>query len=65
MGFGPMGLLLGPLVLSLAVSAMRIYEMDVLRAPPSSALPVSSGTPLVRVEPPASDPVKDASKESG
>jgi predicted PurR-regulated permease PerM len=65
MSFGPMGLLVGPLVLSLGVSAMRIYEMDVLRAPPSGTLPVSSATPLVRVEPPASDPEKDASKESG
>jgi predicted PurR-regulated permease PerM len=65
MSFGPMGLLVGPLVLSLGVSAMRIYEMDVLRAPPSGAKPASSPTPLARVEPPTPDPVKDASKESG
>jgi len=32
--FGALGLLVGPLILSLGVSAMRIYEMDVLRAPP-------------------------------
>jgi len=36
--FGVVGLLLGPLVLSLGVSALRIYEMDVLgvQVPPSS-----------------------------
>jgi predicted PurR-regulated permease PerM len=29
--FGALGLLVGPLILSLGVSALRIYEMDVLR----------------------------------
>jgi predicted PurR-regulated permease PerM len=33
MSFGPLGLLMGPLVLALGVSALRIYEMDVLRPP--------------------------------
>jgi predicted PurR-regulated permease PerM len=33
-GFGALGLLVGPLILSLGVSAMRIYESDVLRGPP-------------------------------
>jgi predicted PurR-regulated permease PerM len=33
MSFGALGLLVGPLILSLGVSALRIYEMDVLRAP--------------------------------
>jgi predicted PurR-regulated permease PerM len=37
MSFGPLGLLMGPLVLSLGVSALRIYEMDVLRPPPPAA----------------------------
>jgi hypothetical protein len=32
-----LGLLMGPLVLSLGVSALRIYEMDVLRPPPAAA----------------------------
>lgn len=32
--FGALGLLVGPLILSLGVSAVRIYEMDVLRARP-------------------------------
>jgi len=31
--FGALGLLVGPLILSLGVSALKIYEMDVLRAP--------------------------------
>jgi hypothetical protein len=39
--FGPLGLLIGPLVLSLCVSAFRIYEMDVLRAPTPAATPAS------------------------
>lgn len=33
MSFGALGLLVGPLILSLGVSALRIYELDVLRAP--------------------------------
>ena len=33
LAFGVLGLLLGPLVLSLGVSALRIYEMDVLGVP--------------------------------
>jgi predicted PurR-regulated permease PerM len=40
--FGALGLLVGPLIVSLGVSAVRIYEMDVLRARPpdgSAALP--------------------------
>lgn len=32
--FGALGLLVGPLILSLGVSALRIYESDVLRARP-------------------------------
>jgi predicted PurR-regulated permease PerM len=39
MTFGPIGLLIGPLILSLGVSALRIYEMDVLRAPPAAQVP--------------------------
>jgi predicted PurR-regulated permease PerM len=31
--FGALGLLVGPLIVSLGVSALRIYEMDVLRGP--------------------------------
>ena len=37
MSFGALGLLVGPLILSLGVSALRIYEMDVLRAPVAAA----------------------------
>jgi predicted PurR-regulated permease PerM len=35
--FGALGLLVGPLIVSLGVSALRIYEMDVLRGRPSDA----------------------------
>ena len=40
MSFGALGLLVGPLILSLGVSALKIYEMDVLRARPSGAEPL-------------------------
>jgi predicted PurR-regulated permease PerM len=48
--FGAMGLLIGPLILSLGVSALHIYEMDVLRGGASShpqvpAVPQSAGEP--------------------
>lgn len=38
MSFGALGLLVGPLILSLGVSALRIYEMDVLRGPTPPAV---------------------------
>src|SRR4051812_10245068 len=44
--FGALGLLVGPLILSLGVSAMRIYEMDVLRPPPLPAPPTPAVPPL-------------------
>lgn len=37
--FGALGLLVGPLIVSLGVSAVRIYEMDVLRARPLESNP--------------------------
>jgi predicted PurR-regulated permease PerM len=37
--FGAMGLLIGPLILSLGVSALHIYEMDVLRGGALTRLP--------------------------
>ena len=41
--FGAFGLLVGPLVLSLGVSALHIYEMDILRGqPPAAAEPGQS-----------------------
>jgi hypothetical protein len=39
LSFGALGLLVGPLIVSLGVSALRIYEMDVLRGRPSGADP--------------------------
>jgi predicted PurR-regulated permease PerM len=35
--FGVLGLLVGPLVLSLGVSALQIYELDILRGQPLAA----------------------------
>ncbi|HZR04143.1 MAG TPA: AI-2E family transporter [Burkholderiales bacterium] len=43
--FGPLGLLMGPLVLSLGVSALRIYEMDVLRPARSPQLGLADAIP--------------------
>jgi predicted PurR-regulated permease PerM len=37
--FGALGLLVGPLIVALGVSALHIYEMDVLRSKPSGAEP--------------------------
>jgi predicted PurR-regulated permease PerM len=54
MSFGPLGLLMGPLVLSLGVSALRIYEMDVLRPPPS--VTAGSHEPAVLRAEPAATP---------
>ena len=53
--FGAMGLLIGPLILSLGVSALHIYEMDVLRggALPRPPAPAVLGSPG---EPPSAQP---------
>jgi predicted PurR-regulated permease PerM len=48
MTFGALGLLIGPLILSLGVSALRIYEMDVLRAPPAAPVPLAPTVPPAR-----------------
>jgi predicted PurR-regulated permease PerM len=37
LAFGPAGVLVGPVILSLALSAVRIYRLDVLRAGPRPA----------------------------
>ena len=42
LSFGPAGLLIGPVVLSLVLSALRIYRLDVLRAP---AVPAAADVP--------------------
>jgi predicted PurR-regulated permease PerM len=31
LAFGPLGFLIGPVILSLVISAIRIYRLDVLR----------------------------------
>jgi len=43
--FGALGLLVGPLIVSLGVSAVRIYEMDVLRARPPESIPATPPQP--------------------
>jgi predicted PurR-regulated permease PerM len=35
LAFGPLGFLIGPVILSLVLSAIRIYRLDILRLPPS------------------------------
>jgi predicted PurR-regulated permease PerM len=51
MTFGALGLLVGPLILSLGVSALRIFEMDVLRGQPVPApvVPVASTDAVAEV----------------
>jgi predicted PurR-regulated permease PerM len=57
--FGPLGLLMGPLVLALGVSALRIYEMDVLRPPPAApTVPREAVVPVAGARAPV-----DASKQ--
>jgi len=53
--FGAMGLLIGPLILSLGVSALHIYEMDVLRGGAFSRAP-SAAVPERPDEPPSAHP---------
>ena len=38
LSFGPMGVFVGPVILSLVISALRIYRMDILQASPPPAL---------------------------
>jgi predicted PurR-regulated permease PerM len=48
MAFGPKGLIVGPVVLSLVLSAYRIYRYDVLRwrkASEGAPVPVEPPTP--------------------
>ena len=53
--FGAMGLLIGPLILSLGVSALHIYEMDVLRGGAFARAP-SAAVPERPDEPPSAHP---------
>jgi predicted PurR-regulated permease PerM len=59
MSFGPLGLLMGPLVLSLGVSALRIYEMDVLRPPQPITTRPSGEPPVPGTESPAAPRVTE------
>jgi predicted PurR-regulated permease PerM len=43
--FGPAGLVLGPVVLSLGLAAVRIWELDVLGRPPVAAEPAPAVAP--------------------
>jgi len=54
--FGALGLLVGPLIVSLGVSAVRIYEMDVLRARPldgNRAIPAQPASAAVAADKPS------------
>ena len=44
LAFGVFGFLIGPVILSLVLSAMRIYKLDVLRGP-TLAAPAAPGNP--------------------
>ena len=41
LSFGPLGLLVGPVILSLVLSGLRIYRLDVLRQTPATEAPDS------------------------
>ena len=52
LSFGPLGLLVGPVILSLVLSGLRIYRLDVLRQTPATEAPDS---PTFREPPPGSE----------
>ena len=52
--FGALGLLVGPLILSLGVSALHIYEIDVLRGPPLPHRALGEAPSITGPEPPLS-----------
>jgi predicted PurR-regulated permease PerM len=45
LAFGPLGFLIGPVILSLVLSAIRIYRLDVLRPPPEIGTEAASPAP--------------------
>ncbi len=45
LAFGPLGFLVGPVILSLALSALRLYRLDVLRARPADGDAPPTGPP--------------------
>jgi len=47
LAFGVFGFLIGPVVLSLVLSAIRIYRLDVLRAGPPSSDGSSAADPVI------------------
>jgi predicted PurR-regulated permease PerM len=55
--FGVFGFLIGPVILSLVLSAIRIYRLDVLRAPLSAAVSASSHPPSATPAPAPSPPL--------
>jgi len=43
--FGPLGFLVGPVILSLVLSALRIYRLDILRQPPAPPMVLGDSAP--------------------
>jgi predicted PurR-regulated permease PerM len=54
LAFGVFGFLIGPVVLSLVLSAIRIYRLDVLRSPGTVSMPAAP--PVAASPPPAAPP---------
>jgi predicted PurR-regulated permease PerM len=44
LAFGVFGFLVGPVILSLLLSALRIYRLDILRTPTAPATPIAPAT---------------------
>jgi len=62
LAFGVFGFLIGPVVLSLVLSAIRIYRLDVLRSPGTISMPAAP--PVAASPPPAPPPPATVSSSS-
>ena len=69
LAFGVFGFLIGPVVLSLVLSAIRIYRLDILRHPAGAGVPAASAAPAPPPPAPAPasrpEPVVSSSNVAG
>jgi predicted PurR-regulated permease PerM len=65
LAFGVFGFLIGPVILSLVLSAIRIYRLDILRSPLPVAMPASPPAPSPTISPtPPSPPLSSTTPAS-